>query len=115
MKQAVPQIGSGPPILIASFKCWTYLVIQVVGPQTLYLAESMNAIQAQTDNGVIDALQINQATGIIGIWWKGDLYAAGSAAFTPIVGIPGVNTSSGLPGSNSTPDNVLPISTAGTL
>ena len=48
------------------------------------------------DDGTIDALQINQASGIVGLWWNGTLYAAGSQAapgsFKPFIGIPGAET-----------------------
>lgn len=99
MLQAVPSRGSANPRLIATFSCWTFLAIQVTGTNTLYLAETQQQLLAVSDDGSIDALQIAQANGIVGLWWIGDLYAAGSQAvgttFKPYIGIPGVTSSSG--------------------
>lgn len=115
MIQSIPQIGISPPKLLGTFKCLTPIVIQVTGPDTLYLAETNNALSQENDFGVIDALMINLASGIIKLWWIGDLWAAGSDAFQCIIGIPGVNTGSGLAGSSLDPSNVLNPSSGGTL
>ena len=115
MIQNVPKLGSSKAVLIGSFKCLTPITVQVVNPNTLYLAESDNALSQATDNGVINALQINQATGIFTLWWSGDLWAAGSAGFQCILGIPGVNTGSGLQGSGLDPENTLTPSYGGTM
>jgi hypothetical protein len=115
MLQTVPQLGNNHPRLLGSFDCLTPILIQVVGPQTLYLAESDNALMQASDSNVINAVQINQATGLVTIWWKGDLWAAGSVAFTAIIGIPGVNTGSGLRGSKAQPTNILEMQTTGGL
>jgi hypothetical protein len=115
MLQTVPQLGMSHPRLLGSFKCLTPITIQVIGPATLYLAETDNAIMGASDNNVINALQINQATGVFILWWKGDLWAAGSTAFAAVIGIPGVNTGSGLGGSDADPTNVLPNYVGGTL
>lgn len=103
MLQQIPQLGNGPPILIATLKCITPIQIQVFGPETLYLAETQNALTQASDAGVINGLQINKATGIYTLWWIGDLWAAGSIAFQALITIPGVNTSSGLSGSSASP------------
>ena len=95
MLQSVPQINQFKPRKIVTLNCWTFIVIQVVGPQTLYIAETENALMQTSDTGLIDALQINQASGIMRLWWKGDLWAAGSAAFSPLIIIPGATTGSG--------------------
>lgn len=97
IRNPVPQLGLGAPKLIASFACLTPIIIQVVGGQTLYLSDDGNAMGAD-DAGLINALQFNQATGPFLLWWIGDLYAAGSAPFEPLIAIPGVNTGSGLSG-----------------
>jgi hypothetical protein len=115
MIQPIPALTGGKPKLVNSFKCWTFIVIQVVGGATLYIAESDNALCTTTDNGIINALQINQASGIVPLWWIGDLWVAGSIAFNAIIGIPGVNTGSGLQGSPSSPDNILQLRSQGTL
>jgi hypothetical protein len=97
IRNPVPQIGIGAPKLIGSFQCLTPIQIQVVGPETLYLSDDGNAMGAD-DAGNINAFQFNQATGIYTLWWIGDLYAAGSSPFEPLIAIPGVNTGSGLKG-----------------
>jgi hypothetical protein len=95
--QAVPKLGNGKPRLLGSFQCPTYVVVQVVGPNTLYLAETENALMQNADDGSIDALQINLASGIQQYWWYGDLWAMGSAAFRPLIIIcEGVTTGSAL-------------------
>lgn len=103
MLQSVPSRGSANPRLLATFPCWTFIVVQVIGPNTLFLAETQQQLAAVSDAvGEIDALQIPAAAGIVGLWWKGDLYGAGSQAvgtvFKPYIGIPGVITSSGAVG-----------------
>lgn len=97
IRNPVPQLGIGPPKLIGSFKCLTPILIQIVGGETLYLSDDGNAMEAD-DAGLINAFQFNQATGPYTLWWIGDLYAAGSAPFQPLIAIPGVNTGSGLTG-----------------
>ena len=103
MLQQIPQLGNGPPILIATLRCLTPILVQVIGPETLYLAETVGALNQASDANVINAVQINKATGLITIWWIGDLYAAGSSPFQALITIPGVNTSSGLAGSSAAP------------
>ena len=115
MITSVPQIGTGKPKLVDSFACYTYIIIQVFTANTLYVAETDNALLEPNAFGQIDALQINQASGIIRLWWKGDLWIAGDEQFNCIVGISGVNTGSGLAGSSSDPGNVLSIQQGGTL
>ena len=97
MLQAVPKLGNGKPRLLGSFQCPTYVIVQVTTPNTLYLAETENALMQNADDGSIDALQINQANGIQPFWWYGDLWAMGSAAFRPLIIIcEGVTTGSAL-------------------
>lgn len=101
MLTPVPQLGLAKPKLIRHFGCPTFVVIQVIGPNILYLSDTDNSLMATNDNGAIDALQINQASGIVGVWWNGDMWACGSVAFMPmILPMTGVNTGSIL-GSNS--------------
>ena len=95
MLQTVPQLGSAKPRKLATFQCYTFLMILVIGAQTLYIAETENALMQSDDSGLIDALQINQASGIRNLWWKGDLWAAGSVTFKPLIIIPGATTGSG--------------------
>lgn len=97
MFQSVPQLKTAKPRLLASFQCWQYVTIQVIGGQTLYLSENDTSLMGADDSGLIEALQINQAAGIVQLWWKGDLWAAGSIAFKPLIIIPGQQTSSMAP------------------
>jgi len=97
MLQSVPARGSSSPRLLATFSCPTFIVIQVIGPNTLYLAETQNQLMSVSDAaGEIDALQISAAAGIVGLWWTGALYAAGSQApgvvFKPAIVIPNVDS-----------------------
>ena len=97
--RSIPSRGNSNPALIASFPCWTFLAVQVVGANTLYLAETQQQLALTSDVTTdIDALQIDQTDKIVQLWWLGDLYAAGSQAagvtFKAYIGIPGVITSS---------------------
>ena len=94
MLQSVPARGTSKPRLLASFKCPTFVIIQIVGPSTLFLAETDNALMQTDDSGLIDALAINQASGIQYLWWNGDLWGAGSQVFKPLIIIPGATTGS---------------------
>jgi hypothetical protein len=99
MLQSVPSRAQAKPrLLVQGLKCPTPITIQVVGPNTLYLAESDTALMQTDDSGVLDALQINQASGIVVFWAMGDVWAAGSqaanAAFKPLIYIPNTNTGS---------------------
>jgi hypothetical protein len=107
MLQPVQQINQGKPTLVKTFKCYSYIIVQVIGAATLYLAESDNALITTGDAALINALQINQASGIQPLWWKGDLWAIGSIPFSAIILIPGVTTGSGLEGATGDPANVL--------
>jgi hypothetical protein len=99
MLQSVPARGSGAPRLLATFPCPTFIVIQVTGPNTLFLAETQQQLMMNNDDGTIDALQLTLAGapgGLYFLWWNGTLYAAGSQApgtvFKPFIGIPGFFT-----------------------
>lgn len=105
MLQSVPQIAASKPRKIATFNCPTFIAIQVVGPNTLYIAETENQLMLTDDSGLIDALQINQASGLQKFWWNGDLWAAGSVAFKALFVIPGAQTGSA---QNTLPYGVVP-------
>jgi hypothetical protein len=98
MLQSVPQLAMAKPRLLGSFRCPTQIIVQVTDAHTLYLAETENALMQTSDSGLIDALQITIATGIITFWWYGDLWAAGSAIpfFPLIIIMEGVTTGSAL-------------------
>jgi hypothetical protein len=89
MLQAVPKLGNGKPRLLGSFRCPTFVVVQNSTANTLYLAETENALMQNADDGSIDALQISNISGdghgMVLLWWKGDLWAMGSAAFRPLI------------------------------
>jgi hypothetical protein len=96
MLQSVPSRASAKPRLLATFSCPTFIIVQVVGPNTLFLAETEQQLMMSNDDGTIDALQLVQAGGVYGFWWNGPLYGAGSqapgAVFKPFIGIPGYFT-----------------------
>lgn len=94
MKVSVPQIGQANPVRIASYDCYAWLVIQVIGPNTLYLADNPNdLIQVDDPTFPFAGVQVNQATGVFETWWKGELWAAGSVAFTFLMVAPGTANS----------------------
>lgn len=107
MLQSVPERGAAKPRLLCSLRCVSPVIVQVIGPNTLFLAETDNALMQTDDSGVIDALQINQASGLLVLWLAGDVWAAGSVAFKPLILIPGVNTGSGLEGQKEVGANTL--------
>lgn len=81
MLQSVPSLGNAKPRLLGTFIDLVYVVVQVLGPNTLYLSETDTGLMSSDDSGAtIDALQIVSASGIVGFWWRGDLFAAGSQA-----------------------------------
>jgi len=97
MLQSVPQRGAAKPRLLGTFSCWTYVTIQIVGPNTLFIAETDNALMQTDDSGTIDALQLTQAGapgGLYQFWWMGDMWGAGSVAFKPLIIVPGATTGS---------------------
>jgi len=99
MLQSVPSRASAKPRLLAVFNGPTFIVIQVTGANTLYLAETEQQLMMSNDDGTIDALQLTLAGapgGMYFLWWNGALYGAGSQAvgqtFKPFIGIPGFST-----------------------
>ncbi len=79
MLQSVPSRGSAKPRLLGTFRDLVYVVVQVLGPNTLFLSETETGLMSTDDSGsTIDGLQIVAASGIVGFWWRGDLWAAGS-------------------------------------
>jgi hypothetical protein len=96
MLQSVPSLRSAKPRLLCTFTQVTPIMVQVIGPYTLYLAETDQQLMENSDAGTIDAIQINQASGLVVIWVNGCLYAAGSQAvaapFLPFIYIPNVNS-----------------------
>lgn len=102
MLQSVPSRASAKPRLICHLDCVTPITVQVIGPNTLYIAETDTQLMINDDSGLIDALQINQASGAVTLWMKGDVWAAGSQAvnqnFKPIIYVPGNQVGSGIGG-----------------
>lgn len=90
---SVPQRAAAKPRLIATYKRLTQIIIQVTTAQTLFLAETDTELMITSDGAQLqDGLQINQASGIVSFWWQGDLWAAGSAAFSFMLQAPGYAT-----------------------
>jgi hypothetical protein len=99
MLQSVPSRASAKPRLLATFACPTFIIVQVLGPNTLFLAETEQQLMMNNDDGTVDALQLTFAAapgGLYFMWWNGPLYGAGSqaapATFKPFIGIPGAQT-----------------------
>ena len=93
MLVSVPD-STGRPRRIANFPCYTYILIQVIGPNTVRIAENDTELIVNQEQGQLtDGIQINAATGIFATWWKGELWAIGSAAFQFILQAPGSQNS----------------------
>lgn len=75
-----PQRAQAQPLRIGNFACWQWCMAQVIGPQTIYLAEDADELKQTPDSNVVltDGLQINQASGLFQFWWLGELWVAGS-------------------------------------
>lgn len=80
--QTVPARAAFQPKRLASFPCWQFILIQVIGPQTIYLAEDQEELKTSSDSGAVlnDGIQVNAASGLVGIWWKGELWAASTVS-----------------------------------
>jgi len=105
MVVTVPARASAQPTRVASFPCWQFIMVQVIGPNTIFLAEDADELKQVSDSGAVlnDGLQINQASGIFEAWWQGELYAAGSVAGAQfILQTPGSKSSLG-PGQGLAP------------
>jgi hypothetical protein len=91
-----PQRGKAQPSRIANFMCWQFVGIQVIGPNTIFIAEDADELKQVSDSGNVlnDGIQINQASGLQWFWWLGELWVAGSAPNTQfILQIPGSKNS----------------------
>lgn len=93
MQVSVPQIGLANPRRICSFDCYVWIIIQVVTANTLFIADNPDDLRLG-DNPALPGggIQINQAqetNGPFQGWWKGELWAAGSAPFTFLFQMPG--------------------------
>jgi hypothetical protein len=105
MKVSVPAAG-GRPVRITSFACYTYIIVQIIGAQTLRLGASDAELQQTSDQGIQDGLQFNQAntTPPYGMWWKGDLWAlSNGAAFNCVIETPGAGNQLAAPSATVTP------------
>lgn len=63
---------------LGHYRNWTYVIFQMIGPATAFLAHSRQDLMTDTQAGR-QGLQITQAAGIVRLWWKGDLWASASA------------------------------------
>jgi hypothetical protein len=94
MVVSLPAIGAAKPRRLGSFPCYTWVLFQVIGGITLYLAENDTELLSQPDAGTQDGIQLTQAGSSgaqppWGTWWKGDLWAAASAAGKVVMLTPG--------------------------
>jgi hypothetical protein len=82
-----PQRAAAQPLRIANFPCWQFLMVQVIGPNTVYLAEDADELKQISDSGNVlnDGIQINQASGLVPLWWLGELWVAGSVPNTQFI------------------------------
>jgi hypothetical protein len=95
--QTVQQIGGQQPACLGHFKCLTPLCFQVLGAGTLYISDNSQSLIGTSDDGIIDAIQLNQASGVVTIWFEGDVYVAGSVQFKAVIYKPNLgNAASGL-------------------
>lgn len=99
-----PQRAAAQPLRVASFSCWQFCIIQVIGPNTVYLAEDADELKQVSDSGIVlnDGWQVNQASGDRLFWWLGELWVAGSGPNTQfLLFTPGsknsLNAGAGLP------------------
>lgn len=81
-----PTIASGGPSRALVLKKWFKILIQVVGPNTVTVGTSKDEAR-NVLAGVQDGLQFNNANSTLPfqMWWKGELWVAGSAAGTYFV------------------------------
>ena len=95
--QVVQPRGGQQPACLGHFKCLTPICFQVVGAGTLFISDNSQALIGSSDDGVIDAIQLNQASGVTTIWFEGDVYVAGSVQFKAVIYKPNLgNAASGL-------------------
>lgn len=85
----LPQRGQAKPRRLAHYDCWTWVIFQVIGAHTVFIADSDNALQAVGDQPLQDGLQFTQAATASpqGHWWKGDLWACASISNGPLLRI----------------------------
>ena len=91
MRVNVPAAG-GKPVRVASFPCYTFILFQIIGPDTVRVGSTEVELQGNQDQGIQDGVQLNQATTTppYGSWWKGDLWVMSNGnAFAMIVETPG--------------------------
>jgi len=88
---SVPQRATAKPRRVASFDCYTWILIQVTGAGNVILAQDSDELLSQLDAGLQDGLILTAAGTVVpfGTWWKGDLWAAGSVATTFVLLAPG--------------------------
>lgn len=81
MVVSVPQRGQGQPRRIGSFNCPTPILVQVTGPNTLFLGTNPDDLKQNPDgNQTVDGVQLTQPGTVTPFfcWWNGDLWAAGN-------------------------------------
>jgi hypothetical protein len=102
----VPVFDSNPQggrwcFKLASFPRYTYALFQVIGPATLFLARDDKTLLTDLSFGR-QGLQVTQNTGILRLWWRGDLWISSSMpSFVEFIGFEGTDQQFGLQHQNS--------------
>ena len=80
----VDSTGNPAVRLIGTYQNWVMLVIQPQGPNTVRLSSDRQSLVSPGPGGLAQGVQVNAAMsgGITQIWWRGPLYAIGSAPQT---------------------------------
>lgn len=71
--------------LLASYRMWTLIHLQVMGADTIYIADTRQELQQIGPGGTSGGLQITNLPGIVSLWWFGDLWATASAPMVRVV------------------------------
>lgn len=61
-----------------TFGNWTRIHVQVRDASTIYLSTGRKELEVPGPGGIQGGLAITQASGIISLVWKGELYIVGS-------------------------------------
>jgi hypothetical protein len=75
-----PTIANGGPARVLVLREWFKILIQVTGPGTVFLGTNKDEAGRITQGIVQDGIQLNAANATVpfDLWWKGELWAAGS-------------------------------------
>ena len=62
---------------LGRFDEWAVIILQVIGPATIFIAKNDQDLVTDTSFGR-QGIQITQAQGIVQMFWKGDLWVSAS-------------------------------------